>query len=62
MPEIATRLTKRAVDQAVAMPSRYIIWDSDLSGFGVRIEATGRKTYVVRYRPRVLAVPLPSVS
>lgn len=28
------------------------IWDSSLEGFGVRVQASGRKTYVIRYRTR----------
>ena len=44
------RLTKRVVDGLEAAEKRYIFWDSDIKGFGVRIEATGTKTYFVRYR------------
>ncbi|QNJ57349.1 integrase [Pseudomonas phage Dolphis] len=28
------------------------IWDSELEGFGIRIQASGRKTYLVRYRTK----------
>ena len=44
------RLTKRVVDAAKADSGRYIMWDSDLAGFGLRIEPTGRKTFIARYR------------
>jgi integrase len=44
------RLTKRLVDAAKPQSARYIIWDSGLPGFGLRIEPTGRKTFIARYR------------
>jgi integrase len=40
------RLTKRAVDAA---PVGFT-WDTELPGFGLRVLATGRRSYVVRYR------------
>ena len=46
----ARKLTKREVDAAKPGPVRYVIWDSGLSGFGLRIEPTGRKTFIARYR------------
>jgi integrase len=46
----AQKLTKSGVDAAMPQPNRYIIWDSDLPGFGVRIEPSGRKTFIARYR------------
>lgn len=44
------RLTKTTVDSAQKAASRYVVWDSDLKGFGLRVEPSGTKTYVVRYR------------
>src|SRR5260370_13505423 len=43
-------LTKRAVDGAGSKDNSYYVWDSALSGFGVRIETSGAKTFIVRYR------------
>lgn len=43
-------LTKTVVDAAEPKPQRYDLWDSKLSGFGLRIEASGTKTFIVRYR------------
>jgi hypothetical protein len=46
-----TRLTKRAVDAATPRSERYIPWDSELKGFGLRVEPSGakRQTNHVRY-------------
>ena len=44
------KLTKRSVDDAVPGTTRYVIWDSELSGFGLRVEPNGTKSYFVRYR------------
>jgi hypothetical protein len=46
------RLTKRAVDAATPQSERYVVWDSELKGFGLRVEPSGAKTFLVRYRPR----------
>ncbi|MGE3584277.1 MAG: tyrosine-type recombinase/integrase [Novosphingobium sp.] len=43
-------LTKRTVDAAHPTDKRYHIWDSDLRGFGLRIEPSGVKTFVTKYR------------
>jgi integrase len=44
------KLTKRTVDAVLPESARVIVWDSDLPGFGLRIEPSGRKTFVARYR------------
>lgn len=45
------KLTKTAVD-ALPTPAKgdAWLWDSEVPGFGVRAQASGRKVYVVRYR------------
>lgn len=53
------RLTKRIVDGAGPKPKRYTIWDDEIRGFGVRVEATGTKTYLIRYRPTGLGRAAP---
>jgi integrase len=46
------RLTKRAVDAANPRSERYILWDVELKGFGLRVEPSGAKTFLVRCRPK----------
>jgi integrase len=45
-----SKLTKRIVDEAEPREAAYFIWCGDLSGFGVRIHPTGKRTYYVDYR------------
>ena len=44
------RITKRTVDALTASAKDTVFWDRDLAGFGVRVQPTGRKTYVVQSR------------
>src|SRR5260370_23744363 len=52
MVESSAKLTKRTVDAATPRPGRYIVWDTELKGFALRVAASGTKTYILRYRPR----------
>ncbi|MEP7173439.1 MAG: tyrosine-type recombinase/integrase [Aestuariivirga sp.] len=49
--ERRVRLTKRNIDLLKADSGRVIYWDDDLAGFGLRVEPSGNKTFIVRYRP-----------
>jgi hypothetical protein len=44
-----TRITKRLVDGLKATGAEYFAWDAELKGFGVRVQASGAKSYVVKY-------------
>jgi len=44
------RLTKRSVDGFAPRDVEYFVWDDAVSGFGVRIRPTGRRSYVIQYR------------
>lgn len=44
------KLTKRTVDAAKAGDKDYFIWDDDLPGFGLRVFASGKRSYLVQYR------------
>jgi integrase len=48
------RITKRIVDGIDRSRGRHQVWDSELKGFGIQVEASGTTTYIVRYRPKGL--------
>ncbi len=46
-----TKLTKRIVESVAPDPSKQkFLWDTEITGFCVRIYTTGRKTYFFQYR------------
>jgi hypothetical protein len=44
------KLTKGVVVVAKASASRYMIWDTEVKNFGLRVMPTGAKSYIVRFR------------
>ena len=50
----AVKLTKKVIDGADLSRGRHYLWDSELKGFGVQVEASGTCSYFVRYRPKGL--------
>ena len=51
VPELAMpKINKKAVDAAVPSGRDYVIWDSELPGFGLRVFASGKRSYVLQYR------------
>src|SRR5215470_1096749 len=46
----STQITKRLVDRLEPSDAEYFAWDGKLIGFGVRVQLTGAKSYVVKYR------------
>lgn len=44
------RITKRTVDALQTTGKEYVHWDGELTGFGVRVRATGAKSFVAVYR------------
>ena len=44
------RITKRSVDAIKASGTDTVYWDGELTGFGLRVRRSGRKSYVVQTR------------
>lgn len=44
------KLTKRTIEGLEIRGKDYLVWDTEISGFGVRVYASGRKSYLVQYR------------
>lgn len=44
------KLTKTRVDAALPGEKDYILWDTDLTGFGLKVTPKGAKTYIFQYR------------
>jgi integrase len=44
------KLTGRTVEAAKPEAKRYVIWDTEKKGFGVRVETSGLKSFIIRYR------------
>jgi integrase len=44
------RITKRLVDSLKPTVKDHFVWDNTLIGFGVRVQPTGAKSFVVKYR------------
>ena len=47
---VRTTLTKRAVEAFQPGDKPWIAWDDKLTGFGVRVQPTGTKVFLVNYR------------
>ncbi len=45
------KIAKRIVDAAGPRPSRYILFDAEITGFGLRVYPSGKKSWVFEYRP-----------
>jgi Arm DNA-binding domain len=44
------RITKRTLDSLKPLSTEFTLWDSAVSGFGIRVRPTGAMSYVVVYR------------
>ena len=47
------KLTKRVVDEVQTENGRdFVLWDSELPGFGLRVKPSGRRSYLIQYRSK----------
>ena len=46
------KLTKRTIDGLAPAGTDYIVWDTDLRGYGLRVKPSGAKSFLVQYRNR----------
>ena len=46
-----SRLTKRAIDALEPRAKTFIVFDVDVKGYGIRVEPSGLKSFVLEYRP-----------
>ena len=44
------KITKRAVDAFKPAERERVVWDDDITGFGVRVHPSGAKAFLVNYR------------
>lgn len=44
------KLTKRAIEALEPGAKDFFVWDSELSGLGIRVFPSGRKQFVLQYR------------
>ena len=49
--KVRTTLTKRTVEALEPADKSWIAWDDKLTGFGVRVQPSGTKSFIVNYRP-----------
>jgi integrase len=50
MTEVSLKLTKRSAESLPSKSTKYVAWDSEVSGFGVRVMPSGSKSYILKYR------------
>ncbi len=61
------RLTKRAVDAAKPREREYILWDTDIRGFGLKViphngDGRPRKVYLLKYRTKAGKARKPNIG
>jgi integrase len=45
-----SQITKRLIDGLQPQEREYFVWDAALAGFGIRVQSSGSRSYVVKYR------------
>ena len=49
--KVRLSLSKRTVEALEPAAKSWIAWDDKLTGFGVRVQPSGLKSFIVNYRP-----------
>ena len=44
------KLTNKNVEQLSIEKNGYIVWDSEVKGFGVRVNLNSKKTFILKFR------------
>lgn len=50
MSGIKRKLTQKYVDAVAPEGKRFIVWDTEIAAFGLRVLPTGAKAYIICYR------------
>jgi hypothetical protein len=50
------KLSKTVVEQIEPANDDVVVWDETLPGFGVRVKASGVRSYIVQYRNRMTGI------
>ena len=50
--KVKVTLTKRTIEALMPQARPWIAWDTDVTGFGVKVHPTGTKSFVLNYRAR----------
>ncbi len=56
------KLTKRVVESIKPGNREIIVWDTEIRGFGVRVQPSGRRTYILKYRTVYGTVRKPKIG
>lgn len=56
------KITKRTVDAAKPRSRDYVLWDTDIGGFGIKVLPSGRKSYLLKYRTKTGEARKPAIG
>ena len=59
---LENEITKKVVDALQSLSKEYVRWDGELTGFGVRVRPSGKKSFVAVYRIGGRNTPLRRVT